>query len=226
MQLTRVLVLVPKGRRYSLARGTFFPLSHSCIFGSFVMALPALTEKPFRHPDCCLSLSSKFVDTITSTLHGSIGSGLALSVGSGTGLLEAVLHDKWTSRGPQLQIEGVEVYQPTSAASSSNKYLLEQCYATVKGTWELSPRTQDAAALLFVYPRNPDLVRRYMQAFALPSSGIRLAIWLGPKSDWPDFEPCFPTDGDRALLHEIHGEDAGLAEYEMMVTIKKPLQTH
>lgn len=189
------------------------------------MALPALTEQPLRHPDCCLSLSSTFLHTVTSTLRESIGSGLVLSIGSGTGLLEALLHDHWISQDPQLQIEGVEVYQPTSATSSANKYLPEQYYGTVKGTWQLSPQTKDAAALLFVYPRNPHLVRSYMQDFALPASGLQAVVWLGPRSDWPVFESCFSNSDDRILLHVVHGEDAGLAEYEMMAIISRPLQT-
>ncbi|OKL55485.1 hypothetical protein UA08_09221 [Talaromyces atroroseus] len=191
------------------------------------MALPTPTAIPSRHPDCCLSFSSTLLDILTSTLRESIHSGLVLSVGSGTGLLEALLHSKWASspnsQNEQPWIEGVEVLQSTSSASSfATRYLPEQCCETVKGTWEVSSRAEHAAAILFVYPRSPELVRRYMQKFAHPSSRLQAVIWLGPNCDWPEIQPCLAHGEGWLPVHVLLGAEAGLVDFEMMAIIRRP----
>jgi hypothetical protein len=188
-----------------------------------VLKLPTPTETPSRHPNCCLSFSSTLLNTITAALRENSQSGLVLSVGSGTGLLEALLHAEWTSssasQNGQLCIEGVEVV--SSASSSATKYLPEECSDTVKGTWELSSRAEHAAAFLFVYPRSPELVRRYMQKFALPSSRLNVVIWLGPNCDWPEIEPFLALGEGWLPVHVINGVKAGLVDYEMMAIVRR-----
>ena len=176
--------------------------------------LPTPTAIPSRHPDCCLSISSTLLDTITSVFRENIPAGLVLSVGSGTGLLEALLHAKWTPS--PLWIEGVEVLQ-----SASSKYLPEQCCETVKGTWEISPRAEHAASILFVYPRSPELVRRYVQLFARPSSPLRAVMWLGPNCDWPELQACFALGPGWLPVRIAHGAAAGLVDYEMMAIVQR-----
>ncbi|KXJ86206.1 hypothetical protein Micbo1qcDRAFT_237133 [Microdochium bolleyi] len=98
---------------------------------------------------------------------------------------------------------------------------------------------EEVAALMFVYPRQPGLVRRYVDAvLAPPSSGARgrrgprVMIWLGPRADWADFRPCFEAgqprggaddgddkDSEHGVVRStrvLEGSEAGLLDYEMM----------
>lgn len=185
------------------------------------MILPRLSNTPSRHPDCCISLSSTLLSTITASLRESLQSGLVLSVGSGAGLLEALLYAMWTSscasQSTNLLIEGVEVMgSATSALHSPNKYLPEECFDTVMGTWAVSSRIKEAVALMFIYPRSTELVRLYLQEAGLFS----VALWLGPNCDWAEFKSCF-TDKDWVPVRLMCGKEVGLAEYESMAVLKK-----
>lgn len=169
------------------------------------MILPTLSDVPTHHPDCCLSLSNNLLATLDqtiSTVHGPI-----LSIGSGSGLFEALLASKNTAR----EVEGVEV------SSSVNKYLPEESTYAVGGTWDLCSRAQDAAIWVFVYPRVPALVKRYFETFG--GASVRLAIFLGPKADWADFEESFQATG--FMSPEIF-EECGLVPYELMAIVRKP----
>ncbi|EED12799.1 conserved hypothetical protein [Talaromyces stipitatus ATCC 10500] len=179
-------------------------------YHSSSMDLPTLTETALRHPDCCCSLSSTLLDAITSNLCENIDSGLVLSVGSGTGLLEALLLSLWTSSfvsvGRKLNMEGVEVLGSESLdLHSPNRYLPEECFNVVKGSWALSSRVKQAAAIMFVYPRSTELVRRYMEEAALFSDKLHIALWLGPSSDWAEFEPSFTVSKLGELMKERVG---------------------
>lgn len=181
------------------------------------MDLPRIGPTPERHPDCCLSLSTKLIDTITNIFHQRAISGLVLSIGSGSGLLESLLLSIWSTQpGCELQLEGVEV--SNSSGTPINRYLPEPCYSTVKGTWDLSPRAKDAAALLFVYPRHSDLIKSYLGKYhATMDSKLRLVIWLGPKCDWDDHVDSFMEAGVSTSVQIL--EDCGLAEYEMLAIV-------
>lgn len=184
------------------------------------MASVVLKEQPVRHPDCCLSLSTLLVDVLTSTLTRptrAVSDKLVLSIGSGSGLLEALLNERWSiSAEAGLSIEGVEVQQ-SSKATLLNKYLPEQYHSSVKGTWDLSPRAAEAFALMFVYPRSPQLVTRYIDEFARSNdASLSVFIWLGPKCDWAEFEHCF-TVLDDWVTHIIPDTESGLLGYEILV---------
>jgi hypothetical protein len=140
--------------------------------------LPELTSTPTFHPDCCLSLSTSTLRTISDHLpqyHG-----LVLSIGSGSGLLEQLLN----ASNPHLHVQGVEVHH------SVNKYLPEQSINIVKGTWELCSRAAECDAAMFVYPRASTLVARYLEEFAV-SSRVQTVLWIGTAVDWQDFRPVF-----------------------------------
>ena len=269
------------------------------------MSLPELTSQPKHHPDCCLSLSTRLLDVLTAifapeTEQGA-GARLVLSVGSGTGLLEALLLARWSNPDPEhpsgagmhdgeplvpvvtttaMTIKGIEV------RPSINKYLPEANLGIVRGTWDVvsvsasipqsissDPEKQrsDAGAdrddgdadmdsnaasahddaapvagLLFVYPRSPALVSRYLRDFAAAWVETEVeeaqrgmadcqgaAVWLGHRSDWPDFAPCFESvpglgaveilaaddDGDPGAGG--NGVDPGLVGYEMMAVARR-----
>ncbi|KAI1123995.1 hypothetical protein F5Y10DRAFT_250595 [Nemania abortiva] len=185
-------------------------------------ALPLLRDEPTRHPGCCLSLSEPLLATIASLLRSPYNllypdnknynehafgpqsrPTLLLSIGSGTGLLEELLHvylnhdaraipekqigmddsqltsdhtDGSSSSRPRLatspprpfgpgwRVEGVEV------SPAVNIHLPEDRINHVPGSWAvLETRARSAGALMFVYPRDGALVRRYVDAFMAES---------------------------------------------------------
>lgn len=185
--------------------------------------LPELSTAPSRHPDFCLSISTKLIHTLTDIIanNGPVSiHNLILSVGSGSGLLEAHLQKHLNSlpdSTSKFTIQGVEVRSsPTEAPV--NKYLPEQHYTTVRGTWELSPLLEDANALLFVYPRDPGLVSRYLAA--RPAS-LRVVLWLGPRADWEVFGGCFQGLGDFPEVNIMDGETAGVAVFEIVAVVRR-----
>lgn len=153
-----------------------------------------------------------------------------------------------------------------------NRYLPPHRREFVKGTWDMWPSSSPslgegydndtnnnddddidkeehtrrersrAVALMFVYPRLPALVRKYVDAVlsisplsssppssspsspssSPPLSTVRTIIYLGPRVDWPDFEPCFQHSdegGRKSEIKVLAGEEAGLLEYEMMAVV-------
>lgn len=226
------------------------------------MHLPKITDEPRHQPDCCLSISTKLLDIITNTFNSSVGvseNGLVLSIGSGSGLLEALLLSRWSSSSPStittttttlntnLQIEGVEIRSEPPV----NRYLPDPTnFMIVKGSWDIvSSRAHRAVSgMMFVYPRSPALVERYVRDFssAVPAvtstvagrehsgegvhegegrgtSPLRAVVWLGHRSDWPDFKPCFIGVPGFNDVEAVGGEDAGLVEYEMMAIIRRKI---
>jgi hypothetical protein len=107
-----------------------------------------------------------------------------------------------------------------TSAPTNNKYLPEECFDTVKGTWAVSSRIKQAVALMFVYPRSTELVHLYIQEASIFSESLHVALWLGPNCDWAEFKSCF-TDKGWVPVRIMCGKEAGLAEYEVMAIIKK-----
>ncbi|KAL4742224.1 hypothetical protein BDV11DRAFT_181361 [Aspergillus similis] len=161
-----------------------------------------LSHSPTAFPNCCLALSSPLINRLVSLLPTTPH--FALSIGSGAGLLEALL----AYRHPNVFIKGVEVN------SSVNLYIAEQDMYVVSGTWDLLPCASDATAWMFVYPREPKLVTKYIESYGL---GTKMILWLGPRADWSDYEACFRD----STFSQLSFEDAGLAEYEMLVVARK-----
>ncbi|KAI8948137.1 hypothetical protein F4801DRAFT_470576 [Xylaria longipes] len=154
---------------------------------------PLLTYEPTRYPGCCLSLSEPLLATIRTVLDSAphlddkrhdgykpwleLDPALILSIGSGTGLLEELLHiylNKVDHASIDLnsaknwRVEGVEVNPAV------NIYLPEDRISHVLGTWAvLETRACEAAVLMFVYPRDGALVRRYIDAFMTSSTRAR-----------------------------------------------------
>ena len=226
------------------------------------MDLPAmdLGDKPSRHPHCCLSLSAKLLDVLTETCFGKADEDSArlgprrtvLSVGSGTGLLEALWQQPLSSSPSPCQhrreyrIEGVEVRLKSAAVNASavcNMYLPEQAINAVRSaadvvTSRLAVGDEgdggDVVGVVFVYPRQPGLVSRYVRALGDDCGGRGerrgfVVVWLGPVADWYDaFKACFDVnddDEDQVMkkgdveVRTLSGEEAGVGEYEMMAVL-------
>ncbi|KAF2091797.1 hypothetical protein K490DRAFT_31788 [Saccharata proteae CBS 121410] len=167
------------------------------------MDLPNLLDDPKHHPDCCLGLSKPLIDKLILLLPKAPD--VSLSIGSGSGLLEAYLAQR------NCRIEGVEVN------SNVNTYLPEESTYTVGGTWDLCDRAAAAKAWIFVYPRTPKLVTQYVETYG--SAAVQVIVWLGPRVDWADFEACFQNLSGVQI--EV-GEDCGVVTpYEMLAVIRK-----
>ncbi|KAK5625479.1 hypothetical protein RRF57_001195 [Xylaria bambusicola] len=213
--------------------------------------LPSLTDEPTLYPGCCFSLSRPLLATICALLLESIPvltpSGvkprsssnehaspppIILSIGSGTGLLEELLQNyldggealnsSHHSSSSTWRVEGVEVNHIV------NVHLPEDRINHVAGTWAvLESRARDAAALMFVYPRDGALVRRYVDhAFmtTAPTScgGVRIVLWLGPKCDWEDTGlGSFITSGEFEIFEMRNC--TGLAGYEMLAALRRKM---
>lgn len=155
-----------------------------------------------QFPGCCLALSTPLLNALINLLPEQPN--FTLSIGSGTGLLESLI----TYRDGKTLVEGVEI------GSTVNRYITEESMHVVTGGWGLCPRARDAAAWMFVYPRDPGLISKYIDQY--PES-VEIIIWLGPKNDWADYEPVF----SRSLFSELQVLEAGLAPYETAVVARK-----
>ncbi|KAI0969050.1 hypothetical protein F4678DRAFT_178539 [Xylaria arbuscula] len=175
-------------------------------------ALPSLTAEPTRYPGCCISLSQPLLASIQTLLpsisstssrpekksgaeHDSVlqpSPALLLSIGSGSGLLEELLHNylNQDSLTRNWSVEGVEVNRAVNA------HLPEDRINQVAGTWAvLASRARDAAALMFVYPREGALVRRYIDMFMTSSPGTRYSGSMS--SDEQEGESEYESDSER-----------------------------
>ncbi|KAJ4416985.1 hypothetical protein N0V82_006434 [Gnomoniopsis sp. IMI 355080] len=195
------------------------------------LGLPPLSIEPKRYSDFCLSISLPLIHSLTGIFTEAANksnSNLILSVGSGSGLLEAYLQSHWSATlNCNLSVHGVEIYSEDDARPV-NRYLPEQYCDTVKATWQLSPVLHAAAALLFVYPRDVKLVSRYLEAVqAQENSPLQAVVWLGPRADFDTFAVCLRAMSNGALQHNVEFgpveviETSGLAEYEMMALIHR-----
>jgi hypothetical protein len=163
-----------------------------------------LSTSPTRFPDCCLSISSTLLTTLTNLIPKKPA--FTLSIGSGSGLLEALLSHSNAS----ISVEGVEV------ASTVNRYIAEEDMHLAGGAWDLYSRAQQAAAWMFVYPRDPRLVSRYIERYG--GENVEVVVWLGPRVDWVDYESCFlgSVFSDVRVL-----EGVGLEPYEIAVVARR-----
>ena len=153
-------------------------------------------HSPTHLPDCCSSLSVSLLKHLASLLPPDPA--LTLSIGSGSGLLEALL----LYQRPAVDLKAVEV--PTT----NNKYMPTDRFQTVNGYRDLCDSAADASAWMFVYPRDVWLLREYVQAFG--GQKCHLIIWIGPRAD--QLESGF--FGEMWAKEEM--EECGLKEYEIM----------
>ncbi|KAK5103633.1 hypothetical protein LTS08_003051 [Lithohypha guttulata] len=176
-----------------------------------------LSHEPKHHPACCLSLSFKLFESIEQLLQPvyreNASKLVILSVGCGSGFFENMLRSFLLKQELlNIQLRGVETY------STPTPYLPDEIIHRVQGTWDISDEASEADVLLFVYPREGRLVQRYMNRF---SPNICMVLWLGPRADWAEQEAFFQ---DIVAFHKpVLLEDAGLASYEVVVTMNNSL---
>lgn len=179
--------------------GSLFPLKDA-------PPLPTLTNKAIVYSGCCLALSTPLLAHLYSLLPSARA--LALSIGSGFGLLEALLN----ASPYNAQIVGVEV------APSPNIYLPAQHHRVVHGTRFLEPLAAEAQAWLFVYPRRVGLVSEYMAEYGHGS--VQTIVWVGPQADWDDYKGCFTASWDVRIQN---ADEVGGKAWETVAVAKKKL---
>ncbi|KAK4228568.1 hypothetical protein QBC38DRAFT_523801 [Podospora fimiseda] len=166
------------------------------------MSLPTLPQinSSTRFPQSCASISLQlltYLDTIFPQPPF-----LTLSIGSGPGLLEALLLYHFPLRSETFF--GVEV------SSQVNRYLSKENVIIVNGTWDIvDPGTEEklqgkeeVKGLIFVYPREVKLVERYLRE----KKKVEVVVWIGPRCDEEGFERVL---GDWGVREE---EVKGLVE--------------
>lgn len=163
-----------------------------------------LTITPTRYPDCCLAISTTFLEKLSALLPQTPK--YTLSIGSGSGLLESLL----AHRDRNIAVQGVEVN------STVNRYITEENMHVVNGGWGLCSAAEGATAWMFVYPRDPKLISKYIETLDNAITGE--IVWLGPKVDWGDYEERFRRSSFSELTFL---DDCGLAPYEIAVVARK-----
>jgi hypothetical protein len=169
------------------------------------LRLPQLIDKATIYSGCCLALSTPLVAHVHSLLP--TAPALTLSIGSGFGLLEALLIGApYTSN-----IVGVEV------APSPNTYLSRTNHRVVHGTRFHEPLAAEAKAWLFVYPRRVGLVTEYLTAYG--NGAVQDIIWIGPQADWDDYKACFPADWE---IYTESADEVGGKAWELIAIARRP----
>nr|POF17330.1 hypothetical protein CFP56_65197 [Quercus suber] len=167
--------------------------------------LSQLTLEPRAFSDSCASLSWPLITALTTRLP--VSPELVLSVGCGAGLLEAMLLHATQSK---INIRGVEVL------SCANKHLPAQNFWQVATTMSIHPDAVLASALMFVYPRQPTLIARYLETCM--SGAVEQVIWLGHRSDWPDASSLL----QKFFTSLEYTEGPAVAAYELLVIASEP----
>lgn len=174
--------------------------------------LPQLAFEAQTFPDSCLSLSIPLLNAIRARLPPAPA--VTLSIGSGTGLVEALMQSLPRQPCP-LNLVSVEV------APSPNKY--HAPHRTVPGTWALEPLAEEAAAWLFVYPKQVALVRAYMATTlsGVNAGGPDTVVYVGPRMDWDEFRGAFEGLGEIELWSGERMEEVGGRAWECVAVLRR-----
>jgi len=169
--------------------------------------LAEVGDEPQQFAGCCLAISKPLLQALASALPRDPD--LILSVGCGSGFLESLLLQMLPG---QLNLFGVEV------PSADCEYLPLGRVIKVPGTRALHSDAIFASVVMFVYPRVPELIASYVNAFA--DGALETLVWLGHRSDWADCEKIlYDSFVDVNVV-----QDAGLPDHEIMVVATSPKQ--
>jgi hypothetical protein len=167
--------------------------------------LAEVGDEPQQFAGCCLAISKPLLQALASALPRDPD--LILSVGCGSGFLEGLLLQMLPG---ELNLFGVEV------PSADCDFLPAERVLKVYGSRALYSDAIFASVLMFVYPRVPELIASYVNAFA--DGALEKLVWLGHRSDWAD---CFEIIHDSFVGVKVV-EDAGLPAHEIMVVATSP----
>lgn len=85
------------------------------------------------------------------------------------------------------------------------------------GTWALCALAAEAAAWMFVYPRQASLLQNYIAEYG--NGAVATVVWLGPRVDFAEHKEVLNQLGS-AWKAEIV-EDCGLSSYEILGVWRK-----
>ena len=167
--------------------------------------VPRLSKDPTHVADCCTSLSAALLSTLVAILPRQPA--LTLSVGSGTGLLEALI---------MRQCSDIRL-QATEVSETVNQYLPRESMNIVHGTWALRALAGEAAAWMFVYPRQASLLQNYIKEYG--KRAVMTIVWLGPRVDFAEHREAFEQLGSSWTVEIV--EDCGISTYEILAVWRK-----
>ena len=179
---------------------------------SVEITLDGLSEEPVHFGDCCPGVSKPLINALLDRLPQDPA--LILSIGSGSGLFEAILLQvAEKDRGRCLNLRGIEV------PPCINRHLPQDRVLRVPCSLSLHPEAFFASALMFVYPRRATLVAMYLDAFL--DGALETLIWLGHRNDWPEMELLLLAAFFK--LEQIDGP--GIPNYELLAVASLPRRT-
>ena len=179
---------------------------------SVAITLDSLSEKPVHFGDCCPGVSKPLINALLDRLPQDPA--LILSVGSGSGLFEAIMVQvAEKDRGRSLNLRGIEV------PPCINRHLPQDRVLRVPCSMSLHPEAFLASALMFVYPRRANLVAMYLDAFL--DGALETIVWLGHRNDWPEMELLLLAAFFK--LEQIDGP--GIPDYEVLAVASMPRRT-
>ncbi|KAG8624040.1 hypothetical protein KVT40_009016 [Elsinoe batatas] len=164
-----------------------------------------LSNTPQHFHDCCLAISNQLIDQLLAVLPQPPKH--TLSIGCGSGLLESLLV---VNGSDKVSLTGIEV------SENVNKHLPGYAFDTVSGTWATYSGATQAAAWMFVYPREPRLLANYLERHV--SQTLEIILWLGPRNDWAEYNEVFAGHGFTSMSL-LKGNNL-VAPYEMAIVVQ------
>ena len=161
------------------------------------------TSNPNHHSQCCVSLSTTLIETLSSLLQSQ--GGQSLSIGSGTGLLEVLLLQQL----PCLNLDVVEL-------AEVNVYLDEERVIVVNHSGALSALAADSTTWIFVYPRSSKLIAEYVRIYG--NGKVTMVVMLLPRCDGMEMLAPFLSSGS---WEEEEVQQAGLVAWECMIVVRR-----
>ena len=170
--------------------------------------LRILTAEPKHIASCCASLSTFLLQKLSDLLPRAPA--VTLSIGSGSGVLEALL----LQHEPGLRLEGVEV------SADVNHYLREESLHVVSYSGAVCARAAEAEAWMFVYPRSQALIEEYLRMYG--AKDVRVIIFILPREDVAALtHPLSPLEHDQWSGEVVL--KAGLADWEAIICYRRTM---
>lgn len=156
-----------------------------------------------KNDHCCCSFSGTLIYTLGCLLPRPPA--VTISVGSGHGLLEFSLLCKF----PKTNLHAIEVtpIQP--------QYLPQNIIHYVNSSLAIWSGAAYAQLWIFIYPRDFDLIKRYLETHALGE--VEKIVWIGPKTDQAILEKVLDEKGWETRVLQ----NSGLPEYECFLLGQK-----
>lgn len=166
--------------------------------------LEALRGEPVYFSDCCAGISWPLLEILAERLPQAPA--LTLSVGCGSGRLESML---LRATDQLVNVVGVEV------SSCSSFHLPADRLLRVPSTSSMHREAWTASALMFVYPRSPALVQRYVDSSRV--GALEQVVWLGPRRDWEDYSTAFSN-----AFQAVDVLEGGISPHELLAFASRP----